>query len=95
MSNDEVSNEGGAAYLADPDESVQNTPEAEFAPLETEAEPRVEPGSVGDEKIVTGQLDGTGLDLVARRVLARRGIDPARLARAPGAGRGALPDGGG
>lgn len=84
MSNDDV---GSPLYFEDPNETVESPAEPEFT--EMTAAPLVEAGAVGAHKSVSGQLGGTGLDLIARRVLARRGIDPAALERG-GPRRGGL-----
>jgi V8-like Glu-specific endopeptidase len=68
--------------LADPNVSVESPAEEELTAVG--GEPLVEPGAVGAQKNVSGELGGTGLDLIARRVLARRGIEPAALERGGG-----------
>jgi V8-like Glu-specific endopeptidase len=78
MSNDDLASTDAVPYADDPHASVENPPEAELVPLDEPA-PIVDPGFVGEPKNVSGRLGSTGLDLLARRVLARRGIDPAAM----------------
>lgn len=66
--------------LHDPDKTVENTPEAEYAPEAAAGPPLIDEGFVGESVAhISKQLDGTGLELVARRVLAKRGIEASQL----------------
>lgn len=85
MSVMEIENTGTYAEVANPDETVESPPAAE-AGEESAHEAAAGPTLVDDGfpgegvEQISGTLEGTGLELIARRVLAKRGIEVASLA---------------